>query len=210
MKKAIITVGHEYCSGGRAIGKEVAKRLGIAYYDSEIIDEAAKTSGLSAEYIKNSEESITNSFLYNIVMNAGYAASYFGTSKETLPLDTQVYLAQQEAILKFAQESCVIVGRCADYVLKDEENLFRCFIYASMESRMQRIKEQGSNKDEVKKLLYQMDKKRSQHYNTYTDQIWGARDSYDLMINSSVLGIEGACNLILKGLECRDVVLCKH
>lgn len=82
MKKMIITIGHEYCSGGRAIGKEVAKRLGIAYYDSEIIDEAAKTTGLSAEYIKDSEESVTNSFLYNIVMNVGYAGSLFGNQRK--------------------------------------------------------------------------------------------------------------------------------
>ena len=171
MKKIIITVGHEYCSGGREIGKKVAKRLGIAYYDSEIIDEAARTSGLSAEYIKKSEENITGSFLYNVVMNAGYAGSFFGKSKETLPLDTQVYLAQQEAILKFARESCVIVGRCADYVLKDEENLLRCFTYACMESRIQRAgKEQGIGREEARKLIHQMDKKRSQHYNTYTEQ----------------------------------------
>lgn len=202
MKKTIITVGHEYCSGGREIGKEVAKRLGIAYYDSEIIDEAARTSGLSAEYIKNSEETITSSFLYNIVMNAGYAASYFGTSKETLPLDAQVYLAQQNAILKFAKESCVIVGRCADYVLKDEESLFRCFIYAPIESRIQRaVKEQGVDRNEAKKLIHQMDKKRSQHYNTYTEQVWGTRGTYDLMTDSSAFGIEGTCDLIIKGLE---------
>lgn len=207
MKKTIITVGHEYCSGGRAIGKEIAKRLGIAYYDSEIIDEAAKTSGLSAEYIKNSEESATNSFLYNVVMNAGYAASYFGRSKETLPLDTQVYLAQQEAIIKFAKESCVIVGRCADYVLKDEESLFRCFTYAAIESRIQRaVNEEGIDKNEAKKLLHQMDKKRSQHYNAFTDQVWGARGNYDLMIDSSAFGIKGACDLIIEGLKQRDMI----
>lgn len=207
MKKVIITVGHEYCSGGRVIGKEVAKRLGIAYYDSEIIDEAAKSSGLSAEYIKTSEERVTNSFLYNIVMNAGYANSIFEKSRETLPLDTQVYLAQQEAIIKFASESCVIVGRCADYVLKDEENLLRCFTYASIESRIRRaVNEQGADKNEAKKLLNQMDKKRSQHYNAYTDQVWGARGTYDLMIDSSVFGINGACDLIVKGLECRNMI----
>lgn len=207
MNKMIITIGHEYCSGGREVAKEVAKCLGIAYYDSEIIDEAAKNSGLSAEYIRNSEESFTNSFLYNVVMNAGYASSFFGQSKETLPLDTQVYLAQQEAILKFANESCVIVGRCADYVLKDEENLLRCFTYASDESKIQRaINEQGVDRNGAKKMIHQMDKKRSQHYNAYTEQVWGARGTYDLMIDTSMFGIEGTCDLIIKGLECRNII----
>lgn len=207
MEKIIITIGHEYCSGGREIGKETADRLGIAYYDSEIIDEAAKTSGLSAEYIKKSEESDTSSFLYNVVMNAGYASSFFNQSKETLPLDMQVYLAQQEAILKFAKESRVIVGRCADYVLQDEKNLFRCFTYASTESRIERaVKEHGADRDGAKKLIHQMDKKRSQHYNSYTEQVWGARGTYDLMIDSSVFGIGGTCDLIIKGLECRKMI----
>lgn len=202
MKKTIITIGRELGSGGRTIGKEVAKRLGIEYYDREIIDEAAKISGLSADYIKKAEDSVTNSFLYSIVMNVGFSASLFGNSKETLPLDTQVYLAQQDAILKLAEKSCVIVGRCADYVLKDEKNLLRCFIYASMENRIQRaVNEYNIDKNEAKKTIQQMDKKRAHRYNAYTDQIWGSRENYDLLINSSKFGVEGSCDLIIESLK---------
>lgn len=205
MKKTIITIGRELGSGGRTIGKKVAERLGIAYYDREIIDEAAKISGLSADFIKNAEDNVTNSFLYSIVMNAGFSASVFGDSQETLPLDTQVYLAQQEAILKLAGKSCVIVGRCADFVLKDEKNLLRCFIYAPLESRIQRaVNEYGLDKNEAKKTIRQMDKKRSQRYNTYTDQVWGDRGNYDLLIDSSKFGVDGSCDLIIAGLNSKN------
>lgn len=198
----IITIGREYGSGGRAIGKEVAKRMGVRYYDKELIDETAKISGLSAEYVQSVEESVTSSFLYNIVMNAGYSASFFGNTKETLPLDTQVYLAQQEAILKFAEDSCVIVGRCADHVLKGREKLLRCFIYAPLEDRVRRaVEEYGIDEKGAKKTVQQMDKNRSSRYNAYTDQTWGARDCYDLMINSSVCGERGSCDVIMKGIE---------
>lgn len=97
------------------------------------------------------------------------------------------------------------MGRCADYVLKDEEYLFRCFTYASIESRIQRaVREHGADKDGARKMIHQMDKKRSQHYNAYTDQVWGARETYNLMIDSSIFGIDGASDLIVRGLEVRE------
>ena len=203
MNKIIITIGRELGSGGRTIGKEVANSLGIAYYDRQIIDDAAKISGLSADYIQNSEEALSNSFLYSLVMNTSYASSLFADPKTTLPLDTQVYLAQQKAITDLAEQgSCVIVGRCADYILKDKEKLLRCFIYAPIESRIERaVNEYGADKSNAKKMIRQMDKRRSSRYNAYTDKIWGARENYDLMINSSLLGIEGSCDLIIKSFK---------
>lgn len=203
MSKVIITIGRELGSGGRTIGKEVANRLGIEYYDRQIIDEAAKLSGLSAEYIREAEENITNSFLYNLVMNTAYGYPISSNPNNAMPLSTQIFLAQQDAIVKLAEKgSCVIVGRCADYVLKDRERLLRCFIYAPLESRVRRaVNEYGADRDGAEKMIRQMDKKRSSRYNAYTDQIWGSRANYDLMIDSASLGIIGACDLILESFN---------
>lgn len=203
MKKIVITIGREYGSGGRAIGKEVARRLGIEYYDKKIIDDAAKISDLSAEYIKNSEENVNSSLLYNLVMNTAYGVSYYAGSTETMPLATQVFLAQQKAIINLAaNDSCIIVGRCADHILKDEKNLLRCFIYAPIEKRIERaVNEYGADKNTARKMIKQMDKRRSSYYNAYTDRIWGARGNYDLMINSSALGVDGSCDLIIESFN---------
>ncbi|MBD5116657.1 MAG: cytidylate kinase-like family protein [Ruminococcaceae bacterium] len=199
----IITIGRELGSGGRTIGKEVARRLGIEYYDRQIIDDAAKISGLSAEYIQKSEDNITGSLLYSLVMNMPYGSGCFEKSRETLPLDTQIFLAQQEAIVSLAAKgSCVIVGRCADYILKDKEKLLRCFIYAPIENRVRRaVNEYGAAENGAEKMIRQMDKKRGSRYNAFTDQIWGARANYDLMINSASFGLMGACDLIIESFD---------
>ncbi len=119
-----------------------------------------------------------------------------------MSLDAQVFFAQQEAILKLARKSCVIVGRCADYVLKDEQNLLRCFVYAPLKDRLNRaVGEYGIDKYNAQKIVQQEDKSRRNRYNTYTDRIWGARENYDLMINSSIFGILGTCELIVKAAE---------
>ena len=199
----IITIGRELGSGGRTIGKEVARRLGIEYYDRQIIDDAAKISGLSAEYIQKSEDNITGSLLYSLVMNMPYGSGCFEKSRETLPLDTQIFLAQQEAIVSLAAKgSCVIVGRCADYILKDKEKLLRCFIYAPIENRVRRaVNEYGAAENGAEKMIRQMDKKRGSRYNAFTDQIWGARANYDLMINSASFGLMSACDLIIESFD---------
>ena len=203
MSNVIITIGRELGSGGRTIGKEVARRLGIEYYDRQIIDDAAKISGLSTEYIQKSEDNLTGSLLFSLVMNTPYGSSYFEKSRETLPLDTQIFLAQQEAIVNLAENnSCVIVGRCADYILKDKNKLLRCFIYAPLKDRVRRaVNEYGAAKDGAERMIRQMDKKRGNRYNAYTDQIWGARANYDLMINSASLGIKGSCDLIIESFN---------
>ena len=203
MSNVIITIGRELGSGGRTIGKEVARRLGIEYYDRQIIDDAAKISGLSTEYIQKSEDNLTGSLLFSLVMNTPYGSSYFEKSRETLPLDTQIFLAQQEAIVNLAENnSCVIVGRCADYILKDKNKLLRCFIYAPLKDRVRpAVNEYGAAKDGAERMIRQMDKKRGNRYNAYTDQIWGARANYDLMINSASLGIMGACDLIVESFN---------
>ncbi len=202
MSKTIITIGREFGSGGRTIGKEVAARLGIECYDDKIIDEAAKISGFTTEFIQGIDEKARTSLLYNMVMSTAYGAPFRSNANGAMSLDAQVFFAQQEAILKLARKSCVIVGRCADYVLKDEQNLLRCFVYAPLKDRLNRaVSEYGIDKYNAQKIVQQEDKSRRNRYNTYTDRIWGARENYDLMINSSIFGILGTCELIVKAAE---------
>jgi cytidylate kinase len=201
MNNTVITIGRELGSGGRTIGKLVAGKLEIPYYDREMIDEAAKKSGLSEDFIRKSEQKMTTSFLYNMAMGAGYGINMFaGNGKENLSLEMQVYMAQRDVVLSLVEKgSCVIVGRCADYVLRDRENLLRCFIYADMPSRIDRaINEYGMNRDEAEKLISQSDKKRANHYHAFTEQQWGNRRNYDLLINSSRCGIENASEMIIR------------
>ena len=197
--KKVITIGRELGSGGRTIGKLVANRLGIPYYDRELIDKAAENSGLTTQYIESSEQRITNSFLYNLAMGTSYGYGILqNANRQTLPLSEQIYEAQREVITKFANQGrCVIVGRCADQILADREDVFRVFIYADMNKRVQRgIQEYGMAKQTARKEIEKSDKERSRHYNIFTDKIWGDRHNYDLLLNSSKMDYENCAKII--------------
>lgn len=197
--KKIITIGRELGSGGRTIGKLVANRLGIPYYDRELIDEAAEKSGLATQYIESSEQRLTNSLLYNLAMGTSYGYGILqNANRQTLPLSEQIYEAQRDVITKFADQGrCVIVGRCADQILADREDVFRVFIYADMDKRVQRgIQEYGMAKQTARKEIEKSDKERSRHYNIFTDKTWGDRHNYDLLLNSSKLDYENCAKII--------------
>lgn len=197
--KKIITIGRELGSGGRTIGKMVANRLGVPYYDRELIDKAAENSGLTTQYIESSEQRITNSFLYNLAMGTSYGYGILqNANRQTLPLSEQIYEAQREVITKFANQGrCVIVGRCADQILADREDVFRVFIYADMDKRVQRgIQEYGMAKQTATKEIEKSDKERGRHYNIFTDKTWGDRHNYDLLLNSSKLDYENCAKII--------------
>jgi len=197
--KKIITIGRELGSGGRTIGKMVANRLGIPYYDRELIDKAAENSGLTTQYIESSEQRITNSFLYNLAMGTSYGYGILqNANRQTLPLSEQIYEAQREVITKFAaQGRCVIVGRCADQILAEREDVFRVFIYADMDKRILRgIQEYGMAKQTARKEIEKSDKERGRHYNIFTDKTWGDRHNYDLLLNSSKLDYENCAKII--------------
>lgn len=197
--KRVITIGRELGSGGRTIGKMVANRLGIPYYDRELIDKAAESSGLTTQYIESSEQRIINSCLYNVAMGTSYGYGILrNANNQTLPLSEQIYEAQTKVITKYAnQGSCVIVGRCADQILADRDDVFRVFIYADMDKRAERgIREYGMAKQTVRKEIEKSDKERSRHYNTFTDKTWGDRHNYDLMLNSSKLDYENCAKVI--------------
>lgn len=189
--KQIITIGRELGSGGRTIGKMVANQLGWPYYDREIIDEAAKKSGLSSRYIEENEQKNPGSLLYNLAMGSFYGyRNLCPAGEQGAPLPEQIYRAQKEVITSLADKGpCVIVGRCADYILKERSGLLRVFIYASMDKRVERaVREYGMPEREALQEIKRSDKARSRHYQDFTERTWGARQNYDCMLNSGELG----------------------
>lgn len=213
--KKIITISREFGSGGRTIGQEVAKLLGYAFYDKEIIDISAKDSGLSPEFIEKTEQSISSSWLYSLLLGSSYAATGTagvpaGAQNPILPLADQVFNAQRKAIIKLAQKGpCVIVGRCADYILKhceeiNPKDVLNIFIYAPLDDKVKRamtekkISEDTSPTEaEAKRVVQTIDKRRSNHYNTFTETVWGERKNYDMLINSSLLGLDATSKMIV-------------
>lgn len=202
--KKIITIGRELGSGGRTIGKMVANHLGIPYYDRELIDKAAEKSGLATKYVESREQRVTNSFLYNLAMGTSYGYGILqDANRQTLPLSEQIYEAQWEVITKFANQGrCVIVGRCADQILAERDDVLRVFIYADMDKRVERgIREYGMAKQTARKEIEKSDKERSRHYNMFTDKTWGDRHNYDLLLNSSELDYENCARTICRLAE---------
>ncbi|MBP3196378.1 MAG: cytidylate kinase-like family protein [Butyrivibrio sp.] len=200
----VITIGRQFGSGGREIGEKLAEHYGIKCYDKELLSRAAKESGFCEEMIQNHDERPTNSFLYNLVMDT-YSFGYNASSFVDMSISHKVFLAQFDTIKKIAKEGpCVIVGRCADYALADMENVLNLFIYADEECKIKRIKERFDdvNSDEkAKDMMNKKDKQRQSYYNYYSSKKWGRASSYDLCINSSILGIEGTVKFIIQYIE---------
>lgn len=207
--KKIITISREYGSAGSAIGKIVAEKLGWKYYDKQLIDLAADESGLSPKFIEKSEQSLSSGWLYNMMLGSNYSSNYTtATTPNTLPLVDQIYNAQRTIILKVAKESpCVIVGRCADYILHTSEefsdsDILKLFVYANPDDRIKRaIEAYGIPEKDAKKTITQVNKRRANHYNTFTEWTWGAYEHYDLLINSSYAGIDGTAELIVNAAK---------
>ena len=193
MAKRIITISREFGSGGRFIGEEVAKKLGITYYDKNIISEIAEKSGLSPEYIQESAELSPKKGLF------AYALA--GRDITGKSIEDMVYEAQRKVILELAEkESCVIIGRNADFILKDRNDVLNVFIYGDMPEKIQRIMGlYNVEEKEAVKMIADIDKRRMTNYNFYTDQKWGKASNYTLCLNSSQLGYD-RCEAII--MEC--------
>ena len=187
----IITIAREYGSGGRYIGKLVAEKLGIKLYDKEFVEEIAKDTGFSAEYIESNEQKRT--VLDNV--NGGY---YVGLNNAD-----ELFIKESNLIKELAEkESCVIVGRCADFILKDKENVFKIFINNTMENKIKRATEfYGMNKEKARKEISRINKLRANHYKYYTDKDWREPSNYDICINSDAVGIENAVELICNSIK---------
>ena len=200
----IITIGRQFGSGGREIGEMVADHFGIKCYDKELLSRAAKESGFCEEMIQNHDERPTNSFLYNLVMDT-YSFGYNSSSFVDMPISHKVFLAQFDTIKKIAQEGpCVIVGRCADYALSDFPNVLNLFITAEEDAKIKRIRERFADvtsDEKAREMMNKKDKQRQSYYNYYSSKKWGRADSYDLCINSGILGIEGTVKFITQYIE---------
>ncbi|MCI9438666.1 MAG: cytidylate kinase-like family protein [Lachnospiraceae bacterium] len=198
----VITIGRQFGSAGREIGKMVAEYFDIKFYDRDLLTRAAKESGFCEEMIQNHDERPTNSFLYNLVMDT-YSFGYNNSSFVDMPISHKVFLAQFDTIKKIAEEGpCVIVGRCADYALADRSNVVDIFIYGNEECKIKRIMEKYElTENKARDMIIKKDKQRQSYYNYYSSKKWGRADSYDLCINSSVLGVEGTVKLITQYVE---------
>lgn len=193
MAKRIITISREFGSGGRFIGEEVAKKLGIAYYDKNIIGQIAEKSGLSPEYIQENVELSPKKGLF--------AYAFSGRDITGKSVEDMVYEAQRNIILGLVEkEPCVIIGRNADYILKDRDDVLNVFIHGDMPEKIKRITGLYNVKEkEAVKMMADTDKRRRTNYNFYTDQNWGKASNYTLCLNSSQLGYD-RCEMII--MEC--------
>ncbi len=196
MVSKIITISRQFGSGGGYIGKLLSEQLGLPLYDKKVLDIAAKDSGFSEEVLEYSEEMPITSLLYSIATGMGIHNASMGL--QGLPLGDKLFLAQFDAIKKIAKEGpCVIVGRCSDYVLRDEANCINIFIHSDMDFRIDRImREHSLSEEEAKQKITKIDKRRAGYYNHYTSEKWGVAERYDLTVNSSALGLEKTASLI--------------
>ncbi|MBR6296900.1 MAG: cytidylate kinase-like family protein [Treponema sp.] len=207
--KKYITISREYGSGGHSIGKLLAEKLGLPFYDKEIIDMTAEKSGFHPNFIQNNEQSLSSTLLYNIFLGNNYTTpnanglSAGMSGPGSLPLADQVFNTQREVIISLAKQGpCVIVGRCSDYILRhceeiNKDELLNIFIYAPMSMKIERsIKYKGLSPETAEKEIKQIDKRRANHYNMFTERTWGKRDHYDILVNSSLLGVEKTAEIL--------------
>ncbi len=191
MSHRIITISREFGSGGRTIGKETAEKLGIPCYDQELIEKIAEDSGLNKDFIREKGEYAPRGSLF--ASSFFYDRSYTGFNVQDI-----LWQSQRKVILDLAEKGgCVIVGRCADYILQGKHDLLKVFVYASMEKREERIlKVYGENEDAPRKRLEDKDKRRRAYYRLYTDMEWGQVQNYDVALNSGELGIEKCVDIL--------------
>ena len=194
---SVITISREFGSGGREIGKRLSEKLDVPFYDKELLELASKESGICRELFDRNDEAYTNSFLYSLVMGS-YPVSADGRISPEMPMNQRIFLAQFDTIKNIAKQgSCVIVGRCADYVLKNEKNVINFFITGNTAEKKRRILERYDiEKNKVEDFIKKTDKRRASYYNYYTDMKWGEARNFDLCINTSKTGIDGAVELM--------------
>ena len=197
-KKLIITIARQYGSGGREIGEMVAKLLNVPLFDKQLITDAASKGDLNEDVISKADETAANSLLYTLAMGSNVIGTtmHFGYK---MPINDKLFILQSKVIKEYAEQgSCVIIGRCSDYVLKDRDDVFRIFIYGDLDHRQERIRERHPEikASQIIDIINKTDRRRSSYYNFYTGNKWGKYDNYDIAINSSTLGIKGTAEMI--------------
>ena len=208
MANKIYTIGREFGSGGREVGEKLAAKLGIKLYDKELLQQAAKDSGFCEEIFENHDEKPTNSFLYSLVMDTYSVSGYSAAPFLDMPLNHKVFLAQFETIKKIAEkESCVIVGRCADYALSDNPDCINIFIHADLDVRIKNVsKNLNITENKARDIINKTDKQRASYYNYYTSKKWGDSKSYNLSLDAGKLGTDNCVEMILKLRELMDAL----
>jgi len=208
MANKIYTIGREFGSGGREVGEKLAAKLGIKLYDKELLQQAAKDSGFCEEIFENHDEKPTNSFLYSLVMDTYSVSGYSAAPFLDMPLNHKVFLAQFETIKKISEkESCVIVGRCADYALSDNPDCINVFIHADMDIRIKNVsKNLNITENKARDIINKTDKQRASYYNYYTSKKWGDSKSYNLSLDAGKLGTDNCVEMILKFRELMDAM----
>lgn len=202
MKKKIVTISRQYGSGGRYIGENLAKAMGVPCYDEKLIDMVAKESGFAQSFVAEKGERMTGSLLFNIASSLSFANNVFSTNNG-VTLQDEIYFTQNRIIKELADKGpCVIVGRCADYILREREDCLNVFIFADNESKIERAEKYFNiTREEAPAVLKKKDKACANHYKYYTDQEWGMASNYDLCLNSGLIGIEGCVKAIQQVLE---------
>lgn len=208
MANKIYTIGREFGSGGREVGEKLAQKLGIKLYDKELLQQAAKDSGFCEEIFENHDEKPTNSFLYSLVMDTYSVSGYSAAPFLDMPLNHKVFLAQFETIKKIAEkESCVIVGRCADYALSDNPDCINVFIHADLDVRIKNVSRNlNITENKARDIINKTDKQRASYYNYYTSKKWGDSKSYNLSLDAGKLGTDNCVEMILKFRELMDTM----
>ena len=199
----VITISREYGSGGREIGEKLAKALGVPFYDNELITRAARESGFAESAFANAETKATNSLLYSIAMGmSAYGSHEMGYT--SLSLDDRIFIAQSEVIRTIAKEGpCVIVGRCADYILKDMENVVNVFVWADIKYRVHRATTMYDLPEyKAEENIYKADKRRANYYNYHANEKWGRAENYHISIRSDYVGIDHAVDIIKSYITC--------
>ncbi len=201
-KRVIFTIGRQFGSGGRMVGQKLSERLGIPYYDKELLAMAAKDSGYSEELFRDADEKPASSLLYSLVMGS-YPMTSGTLGFNEMPLNDQLFLIQSNTIKKVAKNgSCIIIGRCADYILRGDPDLISVFIHAPLEARVKRaVESYDVPKGSAEEVCLKNDKSRANFYNYYSDQKWGMCRTYSLSLDSALLGIDGCVDAIINFTE---------
>jgi cytidylate kinase len=205
MNKIIITIARQFGSGGREIGEKLALKLGIPFYDKSLIHLAAKDSGIDEDLFEFADEKAYQGFWTAAVGSNCFYGNRISPFNE-MPMNDKLFLIQSNIIKKLAKDdSCVIVGRCADYILKDDPQAISVFVHSGEQDRLNRvIHTYGIPEKDAKDVMVKTDKRRAAYYNYYSGEKWGRADNYDLSVNSGAIGIEGTVDLIIRFAELKS------
>ncbi len=190
MSRKVISISREYATGGHTIAEKLSQKLNIPFYDTQLVDEVVRRTGLTKEVVEHAEQQVTSSFLFNLVMGMGGQNSYYD----------RIYKAQKEFIMsKYNEGPCIFVGRAANCVQEHEIEQIRVFIYSTLDKRIEyAMKHYGLSKEEAQEKIVRSDRDRALYSKNYYDKVWGARANYDIMLNSSELGIDGCVEILTK------------